>query len=131
MKIKLHKVKEKITKIPTENLYIALIGRIKSKIVSNDSYINEGEQPYYYTVVKKEDNYNDVFNNCVYNFRNEEENYTILKMIKYPVKDISVTLDTLKEKLTDYNDILEEEINKSNKNKCFVRTRVNNYRKSV
>lgn len=131
MKLKLHKVKERITKIPTENLYIALIGRIESKIVSDDLYINRGEQPYYYTIVKKEDKYKDVFNNSEYNFRDEEESYTILKMLKYPVKDFFVTLDILKEKLTDYNDILEEEINNYNKNKYFVRARVNNCRKSV
>ena len=132
MRWKVKNIKEKITKVPTENLYIALIGNIDSQIVSDNMYINKGEHAIFYTIVKKEDKYKDVYNNTDYNFRDENESYTILRMIKYPTNDFFVSLDVLRDQLTEYNNTLEPEINKNNTNQCFVRTRAKIYdRKSV
>ena len=59
MKLKPIKIKRKKSKLPSDNLYIALIGHINAEVVSDSHYINRGEIYNYYTAVQKEDVYDE------------------------------------------------------------------------
>ena len=65
------------------DLFLALIGSINGKIISEDQYINEGEFALKYSIVKRKDNeYIDIFDNESYMFRDENASFTILTMQK-------------------------------------------------
>ena len=125
--MKIGKVEIKLIKnsIPTDNLYIALIGKIDAEPVSENMYINNGEYLSHYTAVIKNNNqnYNDVFDNTEYDFRNERQNATILTMYSFIKTSSTVKLRDLKTELMELNIKLGENKLKKGDKKQYVRTR--------
>ena len=110
--------------VSTDDLYIALIGKIDAQIISSDLYINNGEYySHYSAVIKNNNKYFDVFENKEYEFRNEEENETILKMYHYSKKDATANKKDLEETLVILNNQLENNKIKKGDKQRYVRIR--------
>ena len=112
--------------ISAKNLYFALLGNIDAEIISEDSYINRGEYPTHYTVVRKldtPDTYVDLFEEQEYSFRDESSDNTILKMYLFNPSKENTSLEYLQDILNAYETVLDDKRIKPGDNKVYVRTR--------
>ena len=131
MKFNIFKNKKKESKkeehiIPSDNLYFSLIGNIDAEIISEDLYINRGEYPTHYTVVRKletPDTYVDLFEEKEYSFRDENSDDTILKMYLFNPSEEYTTLEYLQDILDAYETVLDDNKIKPGDNKAYARTR--------
>lgn len=120
------KKEENKKNILAQGLYFALVGKIDAEIISEDSYINHGEYPTHYTVVRKlekPDTYTDVFEEVSYSFRDESSDNTILKMYSFQPNEEYTSFDNLKDIINAYEEILDDNKVKPGDNKVYARTR--------
>ena len=112
--------------IPTKGLYVALIGRIYPEFISENIYIHRGEEGIYYTIVRKlddEDNYIDILNNTSYLYRDENSNYTVLKLDAFSSNKEYTDIGHLQNLLNAFDEIINEKQLKPADNKVYARTR--------
>lgn len=113
------------SRIDTENLYIALIGKIDADLISEEEYINRGEHALFYTIVERRSlfEYYDIFNLTEYNFRDESQEDTILMMSSFPKIKQNISFRQAMKIVDSLND---QDISKNDKkgdNMVYIRTR--------